>query len=72
MKVTYDPTVDAMSIDFAKGTYHVSREINKGSIIVDFDKKGKLLSIEILDASINIPSFDPKNIVVSQTKTAVR
>ena len=64
MKIRYDPKVDAMYIELAKGTYEVSREISD-SIIVDEDKNGKVLGIEILDASKNIPAFDPQNIKLS-------
>lgn len=64
MKIRYDPKVDAVYIELAKGRYDVSREISE-SIIVDVDKKGKVLGIEILDASENIPAFDPQNIKIS-------
>lgn len=59
MKINYDPKVDVMYIELAKGKYEVSREVSH-SVIVDEDKNGKVLGIEILDASINIPAFDPK------------
>ena len=61
MKIQYDPKVDAVYIQFAKGKYEVSREISD-AIIVDEDKDGKVLGIEILDATENIPAFDPKKI----------
>lgn len=60
MKVKYDKKVDAVYIDLAKGKYEVSRKISD-SILVDEDKKGKVLGIEILDATKNISAFDPKN-----------
>ena len=60
MKIHYDQKVDAVYIDLAKGKYEVSRKISD-SIVVDEDKKGKVLGIEILDASKNISAFDPKN-----------
>lgn len=60
MKIHYDSKVDAVYIDLAKGKYEVSRKISD-SIVVDEDKKGKVLGIEILDASKNISAFDPKN-----------
>lgn len=60
MNIHYDPKVDAVYIELAKGKYEVSREISD-SIIVDEDRKGKVLGIEILDASKNISAFDPKN-----------
>jgi uncharacterized protein YuzE len=63
MKINYDSKTDAMYIELAKGKYDVSREISH-SVIVDEDKNGKVLGIEILDATENIPAFDPKHISV--------
>lgn len=59
MKIKYDPKVDAMYIDLAGGRYDRTRKVSR-SILVDEDKNGKILGIEILDAKKNIPSFDPK------------
>ncbi|MBI2594552.1 DUF2283 domain-containing protein [Candidatus Curtissbacteria bacterium] len=59
MKISYDPKVDVVYIELAKGKYEVSREISE-SVIVDEDKKGRVLGIEILDATENIPAFDPQ------------
>lgn len=64
MKVRYDPKVDAVYIELAKGVYKESRKISD-SIIVDEDKKGKVLGIEILDAKKNIKAFNPKNAKVT-------
>ena len=50
MEITYDPDADALNIVFQKGKYDSSTEVSKG-IIVDYAKKGKILSIEILGAS---------------------
>lgn len=61
MKIHYDPKVDAVYIQLAKGKYEASREVSD-AIVVDEDKDGKVLAIEILDASENIPAFDPKKI----------
>ena len=63
MKIRYDSKIDAMYIELAEGKYDASREIS-ASVIVDEDKKGKVLGIEILDASENIPAFNPKNISI--------
>lgn len=60
MKIRYDKQVDAMYIELAKGKYDGTRKVSD-VILVDEDKKGKVLGIEILDASENIPAFDPKN-----------
>lgn len=64
MKINYDPKVDAVYIELAKGKYDVSREVSD-YVVVDEDKNGKVLGIEILDATQSIPSFDPKAIKLS-------
>ncbi|MBS3089136.1 DUF2283 domain-containing protein [Candidatus Pacearchaeota archaeon] len=54
MKFEYDKTVDAGYIyvadDIAEGEAVKTIQLND-NIILDFDKNGKLLGIEILDAS---------------------
>lgn len=62
MKINYDPKVDALYIELAKGKYNVSREISP-VVVVDEDKNGKVLGIEILDATDSIPAFDPSKIM---------
>ncbi len=64
MKMRYDKKVDAVYIELAKGLYDSSRKVSD-VIVVDEDKKGKVLGIEILDASKNINAFDPKSISVA-------
>ena len=59
--IRYDPKVDAMYIKFAEGKYNKTRRVSD-VILVDEDKKGKVLGIEILDASENIPAFDPRKL----------
>ena len=58
MKIRYDSEIDAMYITLAKGKYKSTRKITD-AILVDEDKKGKVLGIEILDATQNINAFDP-------------
>lgn len=60
MKVKYDKKEDAIWIEFAKGTYEKTRKVSD-VILVDEDAKGKVLGIEILDASKTIQDFDPNN-----------
>jgi len=59
MKIKYDPKVDAMYIELTKGIYKGSRKVSE-SVLVDEDKNGKILGIEILDTKKTIPSFDPR------------
>lgn len=46
---TYDPVADAMSITLKKGRVERTEEVAPG-VLIDFDKKGTPLYIEILDA----------------------
>ena len=64
MKISYDSEVDALDIEFQKGKYDVSEELVEG-IIVDYTKSGKIISIEILDASKKVPLKDMKNVTIA-------
>ena len=58
MKTKYDKKTDILYFELANGNYDASRKISD-AIIVDEDKNGKVLGIEILDATENITAFDP-------------
>ena len=60
MNIKYDKKIDALYIELAVGEYNDSRKINE-DIVVDADKKGKVLGIEILNAKKVVPSFNPDN-----------
>ena len=60
MRLKYDPKVDAIYIELAKGRYNKTKKITD-SILVDEDSKGRVLGIEILDVKKNISAFDPQN-----------
>lgn len=49
MKIDYDKEYDIIYLRFSKKKYSYSEE--KDNIIVDYDKEGKVIAIEILDAS---------------------
>ena len=53
MRFHYDKKEDALYIRFNENPYQKSEEIQEG-IIFDYDKNGKIIGIEILDASKNI------------------
>ena len=66
MKVSYDPKVDAVSIELAEGKYDKSRKISDANIVdEDEDEDGRVLAIEVLDASINILAFGPQKVNIS-------
>jgi uncharacterized protein YuzE len=50
MKVTYDPAVDVLRILFSDRVIEESDE-DKPGLILDYDKDGKVVGLEILDAS---------------------
>jgi len=50
MELQYDKEVDVLDIKLKEGTYHKSKNID-GLTIIDYDKEGNVLRIEILDFS---------------------
>lgn len=50
MKVTYDPEVDVLRILLHNGPVEESDE-SKPGVILDYDKAGNVVGLEILDAS---------------------
>lgn len=50
MKITYHPKVDVMRIIFNNYPIEESDE-EKPGLIVDYDKEGNIVGLEILDAS---------------------
>lgn len=54
MRFHYDKKQDALYIRFNENQYAESDEI-KGGVIFDYDKKSKIIGIEILDVSKNLP-----------------
>jgi uncharacterized protein YuzE len=53
MNITYDKEADAVYIEFKKGRFHKNKKIDEYTVI-DEDKNGKILGIEILQASKRI------------------
>lgn len=50
MEITYDKSADAMYIRLRKGKFAKNKQIDDRTI-VDLDKKGKVLGIELLETS---------------------
>ena len=60
MKITYDKLADAAYMTLRKGKVAKTVEMSE-SVIVDLDKKGHLLGIEMLDASNQLSRASIKN-----------
>ena len=54
MRIKYDKKNDAVYIRFSEKPCFQSDEI-KEDFILDFDKEGKIIGLEILDVSENLP-----------------
>ena len=50
MKIIYDKETDTLSIILRAGKVAESDEVREG-LIFDYDKRGRILSLELLDAS---------------------
>ena len=53
MKVIYDPDTDTLSLLFREGPVAESDELREG-LIIDYDSDGRIISIEVLDASEHV------------------
>ena len=54
MKIKYDKEADAMYIELQEGEFDTNKKVDRETII-DLDKEGNMLGIEILNASDKIP-----------------
>ena len=53
MKVYYDPEVDVLRILFSNQAIEESDE-DKPGVIIDYDKSGNIVGLEVLEASKNM------------------
>lgn len=60
MHVQYDPSVDAMYIRLTDGKYEESIEAQPG-VLLDVDKGGTVVGIELLGVSERIPNLNPND-----------
>ncbi|MGD2250565.1 MAG: DUF2283 domain-containing protein [Candidatus Methanofastidiosia archaeon] len=64
MKITYDPKIDVVYIQFQEGEYTISKEIGDG-IVVDYTEDKKVMGIEILEVSQKMPLKNIEEITLS-------
>jgi len=53
VRVEYDQKSDAMYIWLRKAKYDISEQLAQ-NVVLDLDKKGRIIGIEVLDASKNL------------------
>ena len=64
MKISLDLKADALYIKFQDGKFFKNKKIDNDTII-DLDKKGRLLGIELLNAKKRISAKELRDVVVS-------
>jgi uncharacterized protein YuzE len=69
VRAEYDEKVDAMYVWVRKGKYNVSEELAE-NVILDLDKKGRIIGIEVLDASKNLGKELVSKILLTEKATA--
>ena len=62
MKINYYPDTDSLYIDLSSESSSDSIEISEG-VVVDFDKKGQIVGIDIDNASLKL---ELKELIVSK------
>ncbi|MEM0326873.1 MAG: DUF2283 domain-containing protein [Desulfurococcaceae archaeon] len=68
MKISYDPEVDALYIQFQDTTV-ITQHIAEG-IAIDYDQHGRIAGIEILDAKKRLSSAIPFDEIVIESLMA--
>jgi len=71
MNITYDQDADAVYIELAKGKFGKNQKIDDLTIL-DLDKKGRVLGIEILDASERMPKDSLSSIKIRRISGTVQ
>ena len=66
MKITYDKKIDAIYIKLnEKVAYHQTKKVTD-DLLVDYSKDGKVVGVEVLDASENmiLPSKEKRSVLI--------
>ena len=53
MKTTYDAEADALYVRFSETAVAESEEVSDG-VVLDFDSEGRIVAIELLDATKHV------------------
>jgi len=69
VRVEYDSKVDAMYIWLRKNKYEISEEVAE-NVMIDLDKDGRIIGIEILDVTKNLGKELMEKILNTETLVA--
>lgn len=70
MKINYDKYADALYIEFKKAKAHKTVEKSR-DVLLDFDKKGSVLGIEVLNYSKTASIKDRRQVSVGQKQVLI-
>jgi uncharacterized protein YuzE len=71
MKLTYDPDVDALYIRFTEEACEVTTRQISDDVTINFAPDGRVVGIEVLDASENTFQGHALHTVILQNLTAI-
>ena len=57
MKITYDAATDTLTVVLRDATARISED-EKSGVILDYDAEGRLIALEVLDASSRVDGVD--------------
>jgi uncharacterized protein YuzE len=58
MRTSYDPEADALYLRFVEASIVESEEVADG-VVLDFDAEGRIVAIELLEASKHLARLSP-------------
>ncbi len=71
MRISYDEKTDSLCVRLKETPYYESDEVRQG-ILLDYDEKGNLIAIEILDASEYLSTDELASLTYNVEKAITR
>ena len=71
MRISYDEKTDSLYVRLKEAPYYESDEVKHG-ILLDYDDKGNLIAIEVLEASEYLSSDELASLTYSVEKAITR
>jgi len=71
MRISYDEKTDSLYVRLKESPYYESDELKQG-VLLDYDRKGNLVGIEILDASGHLSHDELASLTYNVEKAITR